>query len=655
MSAAPIVADAFSAGLDILVAFVVAVVATSLSLRLLAIRRGWVSAMLSGLIGWGVAWSLALSLSGWDWGSEDLLLHTIAIGIPATMAAAVGLDLVARPGSLAVGERAALFVVPRPLRTLRRRIEVLRRYRELLGLARKEGFGPSLSGADRGLPVDAIGIRLRRVLEEAGGVYIKLGQIAATRVDLIPPEICAELAELQNRVTPVAAELIKPVLEAELGTGVDAVFAEFDWEPLAAASIGQTYRARLHSGEHVVVKVQRPGVEDVMERDLAALALLADMAQRRTLLGQGIRSGEVLEQFAKSLRAEVDFLGEVDAMIDMAIMLGESSPVRIPKVYEGLCTRRVLVQERFEGITLADTAELDASTIDRDALAHQLLATTMDQILRIGFFHADPHPGNIFVLADGSLGLIDFGAVGRLDPIQREAVRDMLMAIAQSDVRLLRESLEQVADVHDALSPDQLERALARLLAETIRPTGSLEPTVLQELVRTVSQFGLRLPGELILMSRALVTLDGTLRVVAPGFSLGAAAAEMMTTPTARQYLDPQGMLREWVLSALPHIGHLPARVDRVLSLAGRGDLRVRSVMDEDGGRLLRTLANRGLLSLIGSVFLVAASLLLISDDPGPIVASGVGLFDVFGYGGLLAGSVLLLRVVAAVVRDGTT
>jgi hypothetical protein len=186
----------------------VAVLATSISLRLLGIRRGWGSAVLAGVIGWGTGASLALGLSGWDFDADDLFVHTVAIAIPATMAAAVALDLLARPGSLAVGERAALVVPPRPLRAVRRRFEAFRRYRELVGLARSEGFGPFPSTITTTDPVDTVGIRLRRVLERAGGVYIKLGQIAATRVDLIPPEICVELAALQNRVAPEPVELL---------------------------------------------------------------------------------------------------------------------------------------------------------------------------------------------------------------------------------------------------------------------------------------------------------------------------------------------------------------------------------------------------------------------------------------------------------------
>ena len=448
-----------------------AVVTTMLSLRLLGGRRGWVKGLVAATIGWGTALLIALGVNDWDWGADGLPIHLVAIGIPATMGWAVILDLLARPGTLALGERAGLVVTPHPVQAIRRRISVLRRYRELVGLCREHGFGPFLSTAERAQrSVEAPGVRLRRVLEGAGGVYIKIGQIAATRVDLLPPEVCNELAQLQNRVAVEPRERIAAVLEGELGATVDKVFAEFDWEPLAAASIGQTYRARLHSGEAVVVKVQRPDIEALMERDLAALALLADLAQRRTPFGQGVRSGELLAQFAKGLRKELDFRHEADAMTEMTALMNGRAPVRIPAVHRHLSGRRILVQERFDGVTVADIDRLDSAAVDRRKLADQLLRSTVDQVMRIGVFHADPHPGNVFVLSDGTLGLIDFGAVGRLDPIEQSAIIDVMVALSRRDVALLRDGVERVADFADTTSPDELERALARLLADHVRP-----------------------------------------------------------------------------------------------------------------------------------------------------------------------------------------
>lgn len=263
----------------------------------------------------------------------------------------------------------------------------------------------------------------------------------------------------------------------------------------------------------------------------------------------------------------------------------------------------------------------------------------------------------MFVVAHGGLGLIDFGAVGRFDPIQQTAVRDMFVALATRNVGLLRDAIERVADVAPAGSPDRLERALARLMAENVRASGSVAPSALQDLVATLSRFGVRLPGDLVILSRAMVTLDGTLRVISPELNLVSAAAALMGPDATEPVLDRDELIRDELSAVLPHLRRLPDRVDRVdrvLSLAGRGELRLRSIVDEDDQRILRTLVNRALLAFVGFAFLMG-TLLLVADDKGPIVAGSTGLFEIFGYGGLLAGMVLLLRVVAAVARDGTT
>jgi ubiquinone biosynthesis protein len=657
-AAVVVAANIGEVALRILVAALLAMVTTSLSLRLLGVRRGWATALVSGVVGWVLGGLLALRLSDWDWGADALVVQTLAIAIPTTMAVAVAIDLLSSPGSLARAEAAGLVVAPRPLQSVRGRVDVYRRYRELVGLARRHGFGPLLAaGGKAERSNEPIGVRLRQVLEEAGGVYVKIGQIAATRVDLVPPEICDELAKLQNRVPTEAPERIETVLEAELGGSVDAVFADFDWEPLAAASIGQTYRARLHTGEAVVVKVQRPDIEQTIERDLAALAHLADLAERRTPIGRSLRSGEILGQFAQSLREELNYLGEAEAMVDMATVLGDGdgAGVRVPKVYAELSTRRVLVQERFEGFTAADTDELSTSAADRNALADSLLRSALQQVLKHGFFHADPHPGNVFVLADGTLGLIDFGAVGRLDAIQRLAVIDMMAGFVRQDVGLVRDGIERVADMSGAVSGDRLERAIAHLMARNLRPSGTVGVGALQDLVPMLTEFDIRLPGDLVLLSRALVTLDGTLGVLSPGRSIVGAALDLAAPSGEPSVVDTDALLRDELAAVLPRLRRLPDRFDRVMTLAARGDLRVRHVVDEDSGRILRTLVNRALLAAAGAAFVVASAVLLGAAEDGPTVAGGTGLFEILGYGGLFIGSVLLLRVVAAVARDGTT
>ena len=293
--------------------------------------------------------------------------------------------------------------------------------------------------------------------------------------------------------------------------------------------------------------------------------------------------------------------------------------------------------------------------MDRATLANRLLLSTLDQVMRLGYFHADPHPGNVFALADGSLGLIDFGAMGRLDPIQQAAIADMFVALTQRDVSLLRDAVERIAELGETATTETLERALARLMADHVRPGGAIDPDLMQEMVGTLARFGVRLPKDIVLLSRALVTVDGTLRVLCPGISLMSSALELLQSPAASAIVDRDRMVREELVAALPHLRRIPERVDRILTLTSRGELQVHTVLGEDSRRTIRTLVNRVILAGVGATLLAVSSILLVADDPGPLVANQTGLFEIFGFGGLLAGIVLVLRVVAAVTRDGTT
>jgi ubiquinone biosynthesis protein len=206
-----------------------------------------------------------------------------------------------------------------------------------------------------------------------------------------------------------------------------------------------------------------------------------------------------------------------------------------------------------------------------------------------------------------------------------------------------------------AVSSERLERAIAQLMVRNLGPSGSVGVGALQELMPMLADFDIQLPGDLVLLSRALVTLDGTLAVISPGRSIVAAALELATPSDAPAIVDTDAMVRDELAAMLPRLRRLPDRVDRIMTLAARGDLRVRHVVDEDTSRILRTLVNRALLAAVGAAFAVASVALLAAAEEGPMVSGGTGLFEIFGYGGLLTGSVLLLRVVAGVARDGTT
>ncbi len=635
-------------------AVVVFVVATFVAVRLLGVRRGWLQTVVAAVVAWVVALVVTASLLDWSWGEDRLGLFTLLLAVPLTMVLLVANDLFARPGTLARGDRAGLVAAPRPVAGLRAKVEPISRYRELIGILRRHQLlGRVRGGTDDDAGLAPPAVRLREALEEAGGVYVKLGQIAATRIDLLPAGVCEELSRLQSRSTPIAAEAVRGVIESELGRSVEEVFDEFDWEPLAAASIGQTHTAVLRSGEEVVVKVQRPGVDDAIERDLAALNQLARLAERRSVVGRDLRVSILAEEFGRSLRSELDFTSEAQAtnfMHDMAVR--DDSPVRVPSVHADLCTRRVMVQERLHGVPLSEVPA--DRPLDRDALARELLSVNITNILERGVFHADPHPGNVMVLDDDTLGMIDYGATGRLDSIQEQAVIDMLVALVRRDAGMLRDGVERVADVGAHVSRDRLDRSLARLLAQNVTPGGGVSVAALTDLIPVLGEFDITLPGDLVVLMRALVTLDGTLGVLSPGFSVVAAGRDLAQQAAQEQGGDPNVMLQQALLEELPVLRRLPADVARTLALASRGALQVRTVQAEDEDRFQRTLWNRVTLAFVGAT-LAVVSVLLMGLEVGPRLGGDTRLVVLLGAGGLFLGSVLLLRVAAAIVRDGTT
>ncbi len=634
--------------------FLVAVAATFVGVRLLGVRRGWLQTVVAGVLGWVVALLVTGALLDWNWGEDSLAGFAAVLAVPLTMALLVGLDLLAPPGSLARGDRAGLVAAPRPVSGVRAKLAPISRYRELVGILRRHQLLGRVSGRrDDDEELDPAAVRLREALEEAGGVFIKLGQIAATRIDLLPADVCEELGRLQSRSAPFPADQVRTVLEAELGRPVEEVFASFDWEPLAAASIGQTHTAVLATGDEVVVKVQRPGIQVAMERDLAALGQLARLAERRTVTGRDLRVAQLADEFGRSLRSELDFTQEARAtafMHDMAV--ADDSPIRVPAVFAELCSRRVVVQERLHGVPLSEVGA--ERSLDRHALAVQLLSVNITNILERGVFHADPHPGNVMVLDDDSLAMIDFGATGRLDSIQEQAVVDMLIALVRGDAGLLRDGVERVADVGAHVSRDRLDRALARLLTDNVAPGGGVDVRALSDLIPVLGEFDISLPGDLVVLMRALVTLDGTLGVLSPGFSVVAAGKDLAKRAADEQGGDPNEMIQQALLEELPVLRRLPADVARTLALASRGSLQIRTVQAEDDDRFQRTLWNRATMAFIGAV-LAVVSVIAMGLEVGPMLGGDTRLLVLLGAGGLFLGTVLMLRVAAAIVRDGTT
>jgi ubiquinone biosynthesis protein len=406
------------------------VVIAWVSRRLIGVQRlSLTRTVIAGVIGLVLGSIFAAGAERSGASDEDVVLSGIVLSILFTMVAILVLALLSRPGA---GPRRPRLSAPHPIKAVRRNVAAARRGSQVTRIAVRHGLGPllGLGGGGKDLrddPAD-LGRRMRGAMEEAGGIFVKLGQLIASRDDLIPPEMARELSGLQQEVAPEPPDVVRGVVEEELGAPVEEVFAEFDWDPIGAASIGQVFTARLQSGEAVVVKVRRTGIVESVEVDLDIVTRLAAGAERRTSWGAQFEVSAVAEEFAANLREELDFTIEVRNMGEVAIALADTPEIHLPDVYTDMCSERVLVMERLDGEPLGRIDSVAALGLDGRALADTLFRAELDSMVSGQTFHADPHPGNVMIFPDGRLGLIDFGSASRLDAFEQAAVSDILMA-----------------------------------------------------------------------------------------------------------------------------------------------------------------------------------------------------------------------------------
>ncbi|HEV8206055.1 MAG TPA: AarF/UbiB family protein [Acidimicrobiia bacterium] len=628
--------------------------------RLLGVRRSWTTTLLSGLIGWvgGVALSLAIASQRKDM-SEGFTRNVWLFSTLGVMSASVWIELLAKPGTLARAQT-GLTSIPHPIKAVKRRGRRVSRYAQITRIAIRNGLGPSLGlgrhsedGEARQVPFAR---RLRHSLDECGGMFVKMGQVASTRSDLVSPPVAEELSHLQDHVAPAPPEGVRELLEDELGAPVDEVFAEFDWNPLAAASIGQVHRARLHGGRQVVVKVQRPGIANSVDRDLDVLNELATMVEQRTTWGADYHVSDLADEFAERLREELDFEIEARNASDIAANLDDDSDVRIPAVFHDLTSRRVLVMEWLDGVSVRETDEIDDLGVDRRQLAEDLLRCMLQQMLMDAQYHADPHPGNVMVLRDGRLALIDFGAASRIDPLQQTAIRDVMIGVSQRDPDLLRQAVLQVATLRRDVDDEELERALARFMTRHLAPGMVPSAAMFNDLLQLFFTFGINLPPELSTFFRALITLEGTLTTLSPGYPV-IDRAEAIASDWMRARLAPstlEELAREELIRMGPLLRRLPRRLDRMAYQIERGNFRARVSLfsDPHDEHVVTKLVNRTVLALAGGVVgLIGAILVGISG--GPPFAGDTSLYEFFGYFSLFCSVVLIMRVIVSVLHDG--
>ncbi|MGW0519676.1 ABC1 kinase family protein [Crossiella sp. NPDC003009] len=618
--------------------------------RLLGFRVGLVRAVIAAVIGLLLIPPLARVMFQAD-SAGSLITVWIGLAVLVPMVLLVLAEVLVPPGS-----------VPGPvewLRGLRRRFGRARRYSQISRIAFRHGLSPYLRGsrksATQGQSKLARSVWL--ALEDGGVTFVKFGQVLSTRRDILPEEFVTELSRLQHQVAPAPYAEVELVLRAELGGAPEEVFAEFDRVPLAAASIAQVHRATLRTGEQVVVKVQRPGIRPVVERDLDIVDRLARTLEARTRWGRALGVVELAKGFADALREELDFRIEARNMAAVeaaAAVRGGDPGIRLPVLHEQLCTQRVLVMERLDGVPLSGRLPDGA---DRPELARALLRCLLQQVVVDGVFHADPHPGNILALTDGRLGLLDFGSVGRLDGQLRGAVQNLLLAIDRGDPAAMSDALLEVVSRPDEIDESALERAVGQFMARHLGPGMRPDVEMFTDLFRLVAAYRLTVPPEVAAVFRALATMEGTLAALAPGFNI-VAEARSFAGDKVSAALHPSSLKEaasQELLALIPVLRRLPRRLERITGALERGRLgvNVRLFADERDRRVLRGFLNQVLLTVLTATTGVMAVLLL-GTTAGPMVADGISLLHVFGYNLLVISSVIALRVLYLVFRRET-
>ena len=546
---------------------------------------------------------------------------------------------------------------PRPLRALRRRWSRTRRYAQIVLIGTRYGLSARRGRrSDEPPAVTSGGVDLTTALQKAGGMFVKLGQVLSTRPDLVPPHLLARLATLQDRVAPAPADKVIALLTAELGEPPEHTFTTFHRTPVAAASLAQVHRAQLGSGAQVAVKALHPNIEELVGRDLDIMLRVTRTLHERTRWARQMGVRDLVQGFSDNLLQELDLRIEARNTQTIADQLGPACPVRIPTIYPELTTRRVMVSEFIDGTGLQRAGPvLDRLGADRRELARTLLGCMLRQVLGGGVFHADPHPGNVLVLADGTLALLDFGSVGRLDPLQQSALQGVLVALGGRDPRALADALGGVTTIRDLADQQLLERALARILVTRLGPGMPLSAEFLNELFRLLIAFGLAFHAEFAGVFRAMITLEGTLRLLAPDFNLfddaQDAAADLLTD---RMMPDaPADAVRDELLDALPLLRRAPRHLDRIATSLQRGTLTVhaRPLADHRDVRVFADLINRIILSVLAAGTAIT-SVLLLTTPGGPRITGSLGAYELLGTIGLATAIILGMRVVAATGHD---
>jgi ubiquinone biosynthesis protein len=508
----------------------------------------------------------------------------------------------------------------------------LRRYRDIAALLLKYGrsdlvFNAGISGAD----VAESGEELARDLEHLGPTFVKVGQLLSTRADLLPPDALRSLSRLQDDVEPFPFVEVERIVNAELGVRLSKAFSRFDEAPLAAASLGQVHRAALRDGRDVAVKVQRPGVRDQVLADMQTLDEVAGFLDQHSETGRRVGLRRMVAELRESVLRELDYRLEARNMQVIGANLERFSRIFVPQPIEQYYTERVLTMDYVSGQKITAASPVVLAEVDARGLSEELFRAYLRQVIIDGIFHADPHPGNVFLTTDGHIALLDLGMVSRLSPELQEQLLHFLLAVADRRTERAADLALGMGERLDGFEEAQFRRRIAEVVARSQdtrigdAPAGRLMLAVAHAAVET----GVRLPNELTLLGKTLLNLDDVGQTLAPDFdvqeSLRRNANELMME-RVRRSVTPSSAFAA-LLDAKTFAEKLPGRVNRILDALANQELKVKVELIDEGAVLegLQKVANRITLGLVLAAMIVGAAMLMRIETS----------FRILGYPGL--------------------
>ncbi|WP_238327516.1 ABC1 kinase family protein [Paenibacillus gorillae] len=535
-----------------------------------------------------------------------------------------------------------------------------RRYIQVLLIAIRHGVGKNLAVKRTPASDLKLAVSFRKTLESCGGFFIKFGQVLSTRSDLLPQAIIEELSHLQENVARLSQDQVKEILANELSRPQDEIFEHFEMEPLAAASIGQVHRATLREGgKQVVVKLLRPDISAKLQLDLDILVRFAAWTSRKSAWARNIGFLDLAKGFSAAMKEETDFRIEARNSAQVAASLENNrSKVKIPHVYRDLSNAKILVIEYLEGVSVKSSAAiLDKRGIDRQEVGRRIFDCMLEQIFFKGIFHADPHPGNVYILKDGTPALLDFGSVGRLGTLQLEGLKRLLIGFEQRNPYVIMDALMQLVEPKAELDEAGMEQALSQLLVQTAYNTAGSTDAFIQGLFRMIREFGLTFYPNVAGAFRSLITLEGTMLQLSPSFSLMEEShrfarehpTEFITVGDAS---DLKKTAANELLELLPVIRRLPRRLDHLGSMLEKGDMSVKVgfFSDRANTSFVTKWISQALLAFVGTAIGgISIGLLSLS---GLSFGSDIQIVTMFGYAGILISAILLIRVAIHAVRN---